>query len=190
MGPWQIIAVVSPVALVVALAACSDERQTSIFSDQFQICSRSDTWVRPSVEEQRREVWSGPRHRGTDERRLTEILNQPVFPWSGGNSELFDSWPLHGLWTASDSRVEQDCAHPGRGKYIDLYLLNHRALSVTLEESRDTVLVEPSERGYQHIQFWNRLYQEDGPRVDFRVVVQTRAGEELLAYDTFTPRYK
>ena len=191
MQLWRITGAVSVVALVDALAACDGEGQSSVFSDQFQMCSKSDTWVRPSIEEQRREIWSLPRYRGVDQERLALYLDRPVFVWLGGNSELGSLYSLHGLWTARDVEREQDCANPGDvylGKYFDIYLLNHRAVDVILEASTYTVLVEPTERGWQHIEFWNSLYQE--VPVSFRVVVRTQEGEELDSFDECVPRGK
>ncbi len=191
MERWRIMAALWLLALAGVWSACGGH-QTSIFSKEFQVCSKSDNWVPPSIDQQRAEIWSLPRHQNDDEAALTQIFNEPVFPWEGGNSELFDSYPLHGLWTATDAKTEQRCADPPdvySGRYVDLYLLNHRALHVTLGGNTYTVLVEPTQRGFQHIEFSNRLYQEK-KAVPFRVVVRTMAGNILHSFDDCAPRNK
>jgi hypothetical protein len=145
------------------------------------------------VEEQRQEVWSRPRYAGIDEAKLQETLAEAFFEWHGGNSEMFDQFPLHGLWAANDVTEPDLCSEgPGifPGELIHFYILNHDVSSLSLEGSTYHLVVEPTERGYLHIEFRNRLYRADGPVVSYEVDIVDSEGQLLASFPSCAPRDK
>ena len=171
---------------LVVLVACGSGGSVPGDAIDFVVCSQFADWERPSEAQQRAEVWSAPRHAGTDVDRLREILDESFFNWHGGNSEMFDTWPLHGLWTADDVERLRPC-DPGNGLFtgrrVQVYLLNHRAVEVRLQGSTFDVVAERVERGFESIEFANTLYggRELPFRFDVRVV--TPDGEELYIHE-------
>ncbi len=167
------------------LAACglrSGDSGDGSPSPSLAVCQESDTWTRPTIEQQREMIWSRPRYAGRDESRMRETFDEPVFTWHGGNSEMFDSWPLHGLWSADDSESRDSCAEGyevARGRYVDLYLLTYRARDIQLRGTTYDVTVEPAGRGFQHIEFPNALYPAGGTPVAYGIRVVTPAGDEV-----------
>ena len=155
----------------------------------FTVCKSSDSWTRPSEEEQAREVWSNPRYARRDAEQLREFFYQDFFPWHGGGSEAFDLGALHGLWSIEDpspSPPDPQCdAGPGlsRGESISVYLLLHKANDVTLSGNTYRITVEETPAGYQRIEFANLLFPEhpteEYPQIDYQIVVVDGEGQEL-----------
>jgi hypothetical protein len=161
---------------VLLIVSCGSDAKEADRSDQstlpFAVCEQSDTWTRPTLDQQRERIWTLARYAGRDEASFHATFDEPVFTWEGGNSEMFDSWPLHGLWSAQDQRVEDPCAQGyevAQGRYVDVFLLTYRAREVVLRGSMYEVTVEPGERGFQHIEFTNALYPSGGPPVAYSI---------------------
>ena len=94
-------------------AAASSPEETVV---PFVVCQSSQTWTRPSEEEQAKEIWYGPRYSGAsnwDLAKFRSIFYEDFFTWHGGNSELGDHWRLHGLWSADSSGGDPTCAGGG-----------------------------------------------------------------------------
>jgi len=128
----------------------------------FVVCQSSQTWTRPSEEEQAKEIWYGPRYSGAPNRDLAKfrsIFYEDFFTWHGGNSELGDHWRLHGLWSAAHDWSPGDpaCADGRRvGRdVISVYLLLHEAKEVRLSGNTYRIVVEETASGFQQIQFPN-----------------------------------
>ncbi|MEX1253536.1 MAG: hypothetical protein WEE64_04270 [Dehalococcoidia bacterium] len=172
--------------LFVACGSGGDEAdRTDDETLPFAVCQQSDTWTRPPLDQQRASIWSLARYAGRDEASLRATFDEPAFTWEGGNSELFDSWPLHGLWSTQDQRGVEPCAADGEvaeGRYVDLYLLTYRARAVALRGSTYEVTVEASERGFQHIEFSNELYPSGGPPIAYSIRIVTDSGEHLGSF--------
>ena len=112
--------------------------------------------MRPTEEEQAQEIWSKGRYEGVEELKLRWIFNEDFYQYGGGNSEMNDSWPLHGLWTALepydcdlDTRV-RDIAF---GHEVEIWTLLHQVESVVRQGDVYTVTVQPAEAGYQIVRF-------------------------------------
>jgi hypothetical protein len=170
-GPLRRVVILSSCLLLLvgwlALGtACSspDEDQQSAVA--FIVCQSSQTWTRPSEEEQSREIWHGPfgfRYEVRAVDSLRSALYEDFFSYHGGASEMFDQWPLHGLWTAEDvSAGVPQCERGGlrlsHGQVISVFLLLHQAKEVTLNGSTFYVTVEKVPMGFQEIQFSNLLF--------------------------------
>jgi hypothetical protein len=165
----------------------------------FTVCESSRTWTRPSEDEQAREVWSRPRYASTDSDILRGQLQESFFFWMGGNSELFDSLPLHGLWSADDIERNEECqpfkdGEVALGKVVWLYLLPYEAKEVTFLDSTYQITVEQTPTGFQAIAFDNALFPENagqeyseletGPFFsDYEVVIVDSDGTELARSD-------
>jgi hypothetical protein len=153
----------------------------------FRLCESSDSWTRPSEDEQAREVWSNPRYAERDAEQLREFFYEDFFAWHGGGSEAFDLGFLHGLWSNKDpSPPDPQCdAGPGlsKGEFISVFLLLHKANDVTLSGNTYRISVEETSAGYQRIEFANLLFPEqpteEYPQIDYQIVVVNGEGQEL-----------
>jgi len=173
-----------------AAAACGTSEEAEPGPGQkvpFIVCKSSESWMRPSEDEQAREVWSNPRYAQRDAEQLREFFYQDFFAWHGGGSEGFDLGFLHGLWSNEDlSPPDPQCdAGPGlfRGESISVYLLLHKANDVTLSGNTYRITVEETSAGYQRIEFANLLLPEhpteEYPQIDYQIVVVDGEGQEL-----------
>lgn len=121
----------------------------------FTVCRASETWTRPDEAEQAAEVWDTPRRREIPREMLWWDFQQSFYRYSGGNSEMFDSWPALGLWTAGDEDVtglcEADTRNLPTGQEIELWVLLHRVLAAQRQGDVYTITVEPTAAGYQVI---------------------------------------
>jgi hypothetical protein len=176
------------------------------------VCQFSQSWTRPSEEEQSREIWHGPfgfRYEVRAVASLRSVLFEDFFPYHGGASEMFDSWPLHGLWTAEDvSPGDPQCERGGlrlsHGQVISVFLLLHQAKTVTLSGNTFYITVEKGPMGFQEIQFSNLLFPaqatatpnveytvmkedvgkpypvaKEGPPIDYNIAIVDTHGREL-----------
>ena len=146
----------------------------------FVVCWSSQTWTRPSEEEQAKEIWYGPRYSGApnwDLAKFRSIFYEDFFTWHGGNSELGDHWRLHGLWTAEDqSAGDLACdrgVRVGR-EVISVYLVLHDAKEVRLSGNTYRITVEATLAGFQEIQFAN-LVSPQQPRPEYPSTASFRA---------------
>jgi hypothetical protein len=149
----------------------------------FVVCWSSRTWTRPSEEEQASKVWARPRYGAADVDKLRAQLYEDFFPYSGGNSELFDSWPLHGLWTAEDATAgDPACAEGGTvgREVISVFLLLHEVKEVRLSGNTYRIGVEATPTGFQEIQFAN-LVSPIAPRPEYPTTVSFRAWFRIWA---------
>jgi hypothetical protein len=175
-GPRPARAIVAPLwplfvlGLLVVAAACSSADEAQESTVPFMVCQSSQTWTRPSEEEQAKEVWHGPfgfRYDNWDPAQLRGTFYEDFFPWHGGNSEMFDQWPLHGLWTAEDgSPGDPACAGGGTvgREVISVFLLLHEAKEVRLSGNNYRITVEATPAGFQEIQFANLVSpRQPGP---------------------------
>jgi hypothetical protein len=182
------------VAAVAAVWACGADEKAEWEAGKtipFMVCESSDTWTRPSEEEQSQHIWYGPRYYGSTNWDLSQfraIFYEDFVHWHGGASESGDLGRLHGLWSAEDrSPGDPACARGGthlfRGEIISVYLLLHEAKDVRLSGNTYWVVVEETPSGFQEIQFTNLVFPEstteDYPILDHWVVIVDVEGREL-----------
>jgi len=169
--------------LLVVAAACSSAKEAQESTVPFMVCQSSQTWTRPSEEEQSEQVWHGAfgfRYENWDPAQLRSTFYEDFFSWHGGNSELFDSLPLHGLWTAEDlSPGDPACAEPGQvgsGEVVSVYLLMHQARDVRLSGNAFYITVEKRTAGFEQIQFPNLLFPSQAqPTVEYTAMKEDAA---------------
>ena len=180
--------------LLALATACSSPDEVQESAVPFVVCQSSETWTRPSEDEQSQEVWQGPfgfRYENWDPAKLRSTFYEDFFPWHGGSSELFDSLPLHGLWTAEElSPGDPACAHGGRVgiEVISVYLLLHEAKEVRLSGNTYRITVEAMPTGFQQVQFPNLVSpQQAGPTkeqpTDYNLLIVDMSGRELARAD-------
>jgi hypothetical protein len=182
------------VAAVAVAAACGTDEEAGWETSEplpFMVCDSSETWMRPSEEEQSERVWYGERYYGGadwDLERLQATFYEDFFHWHGGASESLDLSLQHGLWSTEDrSSGDPQCARGGaqlpRGEVISVYLLLHEAKEVRLSGNTYWVVVEETPSGFQEIQFTNPLFPEETteeyPELDHTVVIVDVEGREL-----------
>jgi hypothetical protein len=172
----------SPLAGVPSAAPASGEGRAV----PFLICTFSQTWTRPSEEEQSEQVWHGAfgfRYENWDPVQLRSSFYEDFFSWHGGNSELFDSWPLHGLWTAEDATAGDPACSEGGAvgrEVISVFLLLHEVKEVRLSGNTYRIGVEATPTGFQEIQFAN-LVSPIAPRPEYPTTVSFRAWFRIWA---------
>jgi hypothetical protein len=181
-------------AAVAAASACGTDQKAewqAADSVPFMVCSSSETWTRPSEEEQSEQVWYGPRYYGGanwDLSQLRATFYDNFVHWHGGASESGDLAMLHGLWSAEDrSPGDPECTRGGthmyRGEVISVYLLLHEAKEVRLSGNTYWIVVQETPSGFQEIQFTNLVFPENTteeyPILDHTVVIVDTEGREL-----------
>lgn len=183
--PWLWPLLILP--LLLTTTTCGDGGASEEQTLPFTVCQSSETWTRPSEEEQAKEIWALPRHAGKDPSSLKETLHESFFTWHGGSSAFNDLWSLHGLWSWEDRlSVDPEC-HGGydlfSGEFVSVFLLLHRAKEVTLSGSTYRITVEETTSGFQEIQFANLLFREPSTKeheiVDHSLVIVDTKGREL-----------
>jgi len=181
------------VGAVAAAAACGTDQEPEWETAEtipLMVCDSSETWMRPSEEEQSERVWYGPRYYGGanwDLSQLQATFYEDFVHWHGGASESLDLSLQHGLWSTKDrSAGDPSCdGGPGvfRGEVISVYLLLHEANDVRLSDSTYWITVQETLSGFQQIQFTNLLFPEDTteeyPTIDYTVVIVDMLGREL-----------
>ena len=172
------------VALAVAVACGGDEEPKWETAEPlpFTVCDSSDTWTRPSEEEQSKRVWYGDRYSGRadwDLEQLQAAFREDFVHWHGGGSESLDLSLQHGLWSTQDRSSGNRACDGGsavaRGEVISVYLLLHEAKEVRLSDNTYWITVEETPSGFQEIQFTNLLF----PELDHTVVIVDMQGKEL-----------
>jgi len=186
---------------VAAAAACGTDQEPEWETAEtipFMVCDSSETWRRPSEEEQSERVWYGPRYYGGanwDLERLRATFYEDFGHWHGGASESLDLSLQHGLWSTEDRSAGDRSCDGGpavfRGEVIAVYLLLHEANDVRLSDDTYWITVEETPSGFQQIQFTNLLFPEDTteeyPTIDYTVVIVDMLGRELARAESGGP---
>jgi len=125
---------------------------------EFEICGESTTWVRPPEQEQSAKWWSSGRYAAGNEEILKYPWTHNFFVVYGHASGEYDITNLSGLWTLSgDVRVK--CFEPEPHDAIlkletaEAWVLLHRVKSIKRLDTHYVLVVEPTEKGVQFIQF-------------------------------------
>jgi hypothetical protein len=186
MSAVRIVALLGVVLLVACGSGDGDSGDAEHRSLTIAICEQSDGWTKPSAGLQREQVWSQPAFAGRHEAQLQATFDEQFFAWNGDVAELEEAYALHGLWAAPDRRGIDACVtaeQVAQGRYVDVFVLAHRATEVTRSGSTYEVTVEPVESGFQRIEFSNELYAAGGPPVAYTVRIVNEDGEELASFE-------
>lgn len=124
---------------------------------QFQICSESQSWVRPTEAEQIARLKSLPRYAGREVNSRFWTDNIFLFT-SYGLSARHEPIFMSGLWTIEDSAFQ--CYKPqgisqkiNSGELAEVWLLQHKVKKVEWQDNHYIMVVYPVEKGVQFIQF-------------------------------------
>lgn len=124
---------------------------------QFQICSESQSWVRPTEAEHIARLKSLPRYAGHEVNSRFWTDNIFLFT-SYGLSARHEPIFMSGLWTIEDSAFQ--CYNPqgisqkiNSGELAEVLLLQHKVKKVEWQDNHYIMVVYPVEKGVQFIQF-------------------------------------
>lgn len=166
---------------LLADASANKHQATDIM---FEICYEDENWERPSESEQIKQLESQPRYSSELNREPLKSLwetfwNQNIFSFkSYGLSARQEPIYLSGLWTIiggiwscyDANRI----AKLNSGENAEVWILLHRVVSIKWIGERYIMVVKPTKRGVQIIQFSRKEHQAYLP-----LQVITDSGEEL-----------
>jgi hypothetical protein len=166
------------------LANVSDNQALSLREIPFNICSESQNWLRPTEAEHTSKLRSMKRYASSTKdgsNYMRRIFSSKVFSFTMyGLSSRYDFYYLSGLWTYPEDDIWK-CYKPkgviakiNSGQLTDVWLFDHNVKKITWQNNRYVMLVEPTQKGVQFIQF-PRI--ENQPSIPLKVV--TLKGEEL-----------
>jgi hypothetical protein len=154
------------------------------------ICVDLPAWQRPSDATQAKQLESMPRYGAVlQSDPLAELAkswwSHSIFSFTTyGLSARTDPLYLSGVWTALDDTW--NCYGSDQGEQInqgtlaELWLLHHRLVSLTWEDSQYQITVEPAETGLQMVQF---LRQEQGSGLPLSIVTTTGQALAVMSGD-------
>lgn len=150
----------------------------------FEICYEDENWERPSESEQIKKLESQPRYSNELNREPLKSLwetfwNQNIFSFkSYGLSARQEPIYLSGLWTIIGSIWScydaNRIAKLNSGESAEVWILLHRFVRIKWIGERYIMVVKPTKRGVQIIQFSRKEHQAYLP-----LQVITDSGEEL-----------
>ena len=135
-------------------------------SIDFEVCSESDTWTRPTVTEQTRLLLDSKRY-STEPKEIEKLLKNPywknnlfVFTSYPGGSGTYEINQLSGLWKPFDSRHPIKCDNYihklNARKIASIWTLAYKVVSIKWLNKRYLVQVKKVEQGTQVIHFKRR----------------------------------
>ncbi|MBD1921497.1 hypothetical protein H6F77_10380 [Microcoleus sp. FACHB-831] len=135
----------------------------------FEICGESKTWVRPTATEQRRHLQNMGRGRYSLEvigELGGDYWTHNIFSFTSypGGSGTFDITHLSGFWTPQNPSRPSTCDNAitalNSGKLARVWVLNYRVISIKWLANRYVMVVKPTSRGAQIINFSRRERQD------------------------------
>jgi hypothetical protein len=124
----------------------------------FEICGESTTWERPPEGEQDAKWWRSERYSGGDDQVIQYPWTHDLIVTYGHGSITYDAENLSGLWSLPKD-VRAQCLEPERQDAIlrlqkaEVWAFSHQVKRVRRLGAHYVVVVEPSERGVQFVQF-------------------------------------
>lgn len=166
------------------LANVSDNQALSLREIPFNICSESPNWLRPTEAEQTTKLRSMKRYASsTNEGKnyMRRIFSRKALVFTiYGLSARYDFYYFSGLWTYPEDQLWK-CYKPqgtiekiNSGKLADVWLFQHKVKKITWKKNYYLMVVEPTDKGVQFIQFPRIENQSSLP-----LKIVTQKGEEL-----------
>jgi len=161
--------------LIVAAAiglACEANAQPMALP--FIVCDRSETWTRPSPEMQSR-IWNDNRYKDSKHPPDTafEWTHEFITTEPDSASLSYHSANLAGLWTAGD-RAFCPRRDAERGSWVEIWVLQHRVRTISLENGVVTMSVDRSDAGFEIVQFMRPAFLGDS-HLKMRIVASEGA---------------
>jgi hypothetical protein len=141
----------------------------------FQICGESSTWMRPSAELQTNKIWKDVRYKGIGKNAYAWTHDFLVLDETMNISGILAVTNLSGLWTVKNAWLQKCYLDRQHNNYytIELVSLFHRVKEIQHDADTYTVVVEPSDKGFQWIYFrringWGvlRFVTSEGKQLD------------------------
>jgi hypothetical protein len=151
-------------------------------SVSFETCGESSTWVRPSPELQTTKIWNNARYKAFGKDAYAWTHDFLVVDGYMGVSDIVTVTNLSGLWTVKNQWLHKcylDRQHDPSTR-LKLVLLLHRVKEIQYDANTYTVVVEPSEKGFQWV--FIRRFNEWGA---MRFV--TSEGKQVDVWDAAAP---
>jgi len=124
----------------------------------FQVCAESSTWVRPSPELQGNKIWKDTRYKDIGKDAYAWAHEFLVLDELMNVSGILAVTNLSGLWTVKTQWLNNcyvDRQH-NLSTRIEVVSLLHRVKEIRYDANTYTVVVDPSDKGFQWI-FIRRL---------------------------------
>lgn len=126
----------------------------------FQVCLQNPTWIRPTEEEQRKQVWQDPRYAGEEALKTHPRWRENFLLYRGGARDegLLIEWG--GFWK-EQGRIERSttdlCSERqylvSVGQQVEIWLKYHHVLRVQRLGKTFVLMVEPRVQGFEVIDF-------------------------------------
>ncbi|GAC1451030.1 MAG: hypothetical protein NVSMB70_19740 [Chamaesiphon sp.] len=152
----------------------------------FEICGESKTWMRPNKVEQKKNLQSmeGRYSSKTIEELGGSYWTHNIFSFTSyaGSSGTYDIRHLSGLWTPQNPTRPSTCDRSitalNAGKIARVWLLLNRVVSIKWLDKHYVIVVQPTHRGVQIINFSRR---EQQPSLPLTVVTESGSQVQVLA---------
>lgn len=179
------VATTAPAQLA-ALAAEKQQTESTAAAVAVEVCAELPEWQRSPEMAHIKQLQEMPRYGSALESEplkglLEKFWRHEIFSFTTyGLSARTEPVYLSGVWTALDNLWScYDGNQPeaiNQGELAEVWLIHHRAVDLQWAEGQYTLVVEPSDRGLQLIQFSR---QEQQPELPLTVV--TAAGNSVEA---------
>jgi len=119
----------------------------------FEVCTESSTWMRPSPELQANKIWKDARYKGIGKDAYAWTHEFLVLDEFMNVSGILAVTNLSGLWTVKTQWLNNcyvDRQH-NLSTRIEVVSLLHRVKEIQYDANTYTVVVEPSDKGFQWI---------------------------------------
>ncbi|MEH1788448.1 MAG: hypothetical protein V7L23_23420 [Nostoc sp.] len=153
----------------------------------FKICTGSKTWVRPTKEEQIAELQPSKRYgdvtQGESRKLFENYWRHKIFSFTSfGNSAFQDYRRLAGLWNLRNTKdvLTWQCGGQANANAInakeiaEVWIMYHQIISIKWADNHYIMIVSPTQRGVQFIQFSRREHRDSLP-----LIVRTESGNKV-----------
>jgi hypothetical protein len=142
------------------------------------VCIDNDTWLRPSLEEQKAHVEADPRYApwiGQYAEIFEKSFHVGAGPATGRPNPFGKVYLFAGLWTAGDksqvyAQLEAGCPEEpnvAHTNVVDVWLLGYEASTAVLNHGRVAIIVAPKPAGFQAVQL-----RFPGPAAEYAGIIE------------------
>lgn len=140
----------------------------------FLVCSETNNWQRPSLEQQQKQLAEDDRYDGLlQDKDFQQLANQfwqhNVLSFTTyGLSARMEPINLSGLWPVSDEIWANCYSHDegsaiNEGNLAEAWLMHHKIVDLQWQDDHYVMVVEPSNQGMQVVQFARRETEANLP---------------------------
>ncbi|MEM8614671.1 MAG: hypothetical protein AAGF93_21865 [Cyanobacteria bacterium P01_H01_bin.105] len=140
----------------------------------FLVCSETNNWQRPSLEQQQKQLAEDDRYDGLlQDKDFQQLANQfwqhNVLSFTTyGLSARMEPINLSGLWSVSDEIWANCYSHDegsaiNEGNLAEAWLMHHKIVDLQWQDDHYVMVVEPSNQGMQVVQFARRETEANLP---------------------------